>query len=128
MISDIELGWLAGILEGEGWFGLARKCPCIRVNMTDEDIMIRLSSLLGEITGKEHKLYMLEKNGANDAQCYRVQVSADAAKRVMRLVVRHMGHRRRQRIWQTLNGYVPKQKKIDITKLRLISGSRAEVT
>nr|YP_006666441.1 putative LAGLIDADG homing endonuclease [Trebouxiophyceae sp. MX-AZ01]AFQ93796.1 putative LAGLIDADG homing endonuclease [Trebouxiophyceae sp. MX-AZ01] len=57
-LSEIEIAWLAGLLEGEGYFGLdarsakrynvstAPPSPFLRVAMTDRDIIERVSKLV----------------------------------------------------------------------------------
>lgn len=45
-----EIAWVAGILEGEGYFGVRRtryNQVDITVNMTDEDVIRRLAELTG---------------------------------------------------------------------------------
>ena len=52
MITDLqELGWVAGLLEGEGWFSKTDKR--IQVSSTDEDVIEKLASTtqIGRITG-----------------------------------------------------------------------------
>lgn len=46
LMSAEEIAWVAGIIEGEGSF-VAGAHPCIKVQMTDSDIIDRL----GEVTG-----------------------------------------------------------------------------
>lgn len=52
-MSDRDLGWLAGILEGEGCFAMAwdlrrkRRQVQVRVCMTDEDVVRRCQSISG---------------------------------------------------------------------------------
>ena len=54
MLSDFELGWVAGLIEGEGSFTIKKtrrkngfSCqPQLRVSMTDEDVIRRLTSLI----------------------------------------------------------------------------------
>jgi hypothetical protein len=48
--SDIDLGWLAGILEGEGSFFQLKAFPgqpIISLGMTDEDVVARAAKLMG---------------------------------------------------------------------------------
>ena len=42
--ENLELAWLAGIIEGEGSFGAN---VSLRVHMTDEDVMNRVASMMG---------------------------------------------------------------------------------
>lgn len=54
VLSDFELGWVAGLIEGEGSFTIKKtrrkngfSCqPQLRVSMTDEDVIRRLASLI----------------------------------------------------------------------------------
>ena len=41
-----QIAWLAGILEGEGSFGMAKTSPCIQIQMCDRDIVERVAGLL----------------------------------------------------------------------------------
>jgi hypothetical protein len=48
MISMLQLGWIAGLLEGEGYFGHRRNGDLvIQVVMTDGDVIGRLHTILG---------------------------------------------------------------------------------
>lgn len=56
--STRELAWLAGLLEGEGSFGLHRKkdqeraYPIISLGMTDRDVVSQAAGLMGKgLTG-----------------------------------------------------------------------------
>ena len=49
-----DIYWLAGIWEGEGYFGMhnianrnARSCPMAALRMTDEDVIAKAAKLLG---------------------------------------------------------------------------------
>lgn len=52
-MTEIETAWLAGLLEGEGYFGtinswVSGRCyryPRIGVNMTDRDVIDRVATL-----------------------------------------------------------------------------------
>lgn len=51
MISTLDIAWLAGIVEGEGWIGVVRhhnrknKYPIVAVQMTDKDVIEKVSRL-----------------------------------------------------------------------------------
>lgn len=51
-MSELELGWLIGILDGEGCFYANKrgKQAQIKVAMTDEDTILRLAEITGEGT------------------------------------------------------------------------------
>lgn len=38
-LNDIQLGWLAGLFEGEGYISLHSSGACIGINMTDRDVI-----------------------------------------------------------------------------------------
>lgn len=117
MITDREIGWLAGILEGEGYFGFngSGRTPSIQVSMTDEDVILRLANLFERIIGKRVNVQTNDRftrlNEKWQIQ-FKVVVNGDSARMVMLLVINDMGYRRRQRMWQVLNGYKPKMSEI----------------
>jgi hypothetical protein len=101
-LSDFELGWLVGILEGEGHFGLYTS-HVVEVNMTDEDTICRIASMYERILGVSvDTMWIPRKRGQ---EVYSVRIYGERARTIMRLVVMHMSYRRRQKIWQCLNGY-----------------------
>jgi hypothetical protein len=54
MITSTQIGWLAGLLEGEGYFAYREvQGLTIQISMTDFDVIHRVSSLLG--FGSIHK-------------------------------------------------------------------------
>lgn len=55
-VSPVELGWMAGLLEGEGtfWFENSRyRYPRVQIYMTDEDVVRRIAEVagVGNVTG-----------------------------------------------------------------------------
>jgi hypothetical protein len=47
-MNDLELAWIAGLLEGEGSFLINSKGqPKVSCSMTDEDVLLKLQSLCG---------------------------------------------------------------------------------
>lgn len=59
-LSEPQIAWIAGLLEGEGYFGIDKRSanryknsktpasPFIKIAMTDEDVIAKLSSYLGK--------------------------------------------------------------------------------
>lgn len=59
-LNEVEIAWIAGLLEGEGSFGLdlrskkrykvstAPAAPYMKISMVDEDVIARLSHLLNK--------------------------------------------------------------------------------
>lgn len=118
-ISDLELGWLAGILEGEGYFHY-HGSQIIDLKMTDEDVMIKVKAILDRILGQEVPLdYIIEKH-PNKNNIYRIYLSGAKARAAMRLLVPIMGYRRRAQIWRALNGYKHTKLKISLKDLGLL--------
>jgi transposase len=46
MIRPAEIAWIAGLLEGEGTFGMSDRSICVKILMTDRDIIERAAALL----------------------------------------------------------------------------------
>ncbi|SRR6266478_3029522 len=112
VLSGYELGWLVGVLEGEGHFGIYTS-QVIEVNMTDEDTIYKVASLYQRILNTEISVTAIYKPQGKDVYC--VRIYGERARTIMRLVVSHMSHRRRQVIWRCLNRF--KAPRVDIVKL-----------
>lgn len=112
VLSGYELGWLVGILEGEGHFGIYTS-QVVEVNMTDEDTVYIVTSMFERILGLSINVTAIQKPQGKDVYCARVY--GERARIIMRLVVSHMSYRRRQTIWRCLNGY--KAPKLDLMKV-----------
>lgn len=95
-------GWLAGLLEGEGWFGIyrvgARSGPEISVNMIDRDIIERVAELFGT------KPYgpRIYKTRPEAQPYYRARLRGKRAAELMKQLYPMLGERRRQRIDEIL--------------------------
>ena len=128
-ISEFELGWLSGLLEGEAYFGFPL---CIRLKMVDEDIILRALVLFQRITGKQLEVKYKKVYSDNHSQTCEVSIYGDNAAKVMRTVVKYMSARRRKRIWQALNGRRVEKNKINLSNvvLNLLtrSGKQIEAT
>lgn len=103
-LSNEDLYWLAGILEGEGSFGLTRchvkgKCykyPLIQLNMTDEDIVERVAKLYGSL----YRGYRGAKPGNKNR--FSTTLTNKRADELMRVLYPIMGKRRQKRIREVL--------------------------
>ena len=82
-LTEPQIAWIAGLLEGEGYFGIDRRSskryansktpdsPFIKIAMTDEDVIANISAYLEKpyytlsrltVTGKKvHQLHLGEK-------------------------------------------------------------------
>jgi hypothetical protein len=47
MITSQQINWVAGILEGEGYFGYHAGSPVLVCNMTDRDVLEKLQLYTG---------------------------------------------------------------------------------
>lgn len=103
-ISDVDLAWLAGLLEGEGTFILRREAAtaCQRerviiricVHMTDRDVVERVRDIVGVGTVLPRK-----PGKPHHKMTFQWIISAKAPTlELMRLLRPHMGERRRARI------------------------------
>ena len=105
-MSEADIAWLAGLLEGEGSFFMTGRgdyyYPTIVVSMTDRDVVERVSRMFG--TGiyaqKQDKRYPNAKIG------YRTQTTGHKAAGLMEQLLPWMGERRSQKIKELLNTQV----------------------
>lgn len=121
-LSEAEFWWMVGILEGEGCFTFHRTTPRVSLCMTDEDVMIKMANIFSKITGKSHRLdnsrvSVEEQIAKGKKEAFTVELYGQNARAVMFMIVPHMSYRRRQRIWQVLNGYKHKIQTIDVSNI-----------
>ena len=55
-LTETQWAWIAGIFEGEGCFSFTNKWPVCYIQMTDKDVMEKISSYLDVPIGKPKKL------------------------------------------------------------------------
>ena len=96
-----DIIWLAGLLEGEGCFRLSDgKYPAIIVNMTDEDIIVKVSDIWDTRVTRNKNLY-------------RAQISGPRAIGWMMVLYVLLGKRRRKKVtsiikfWKETNYKAP---------------------
>lgn len=94
--------WLAGILEGEGWFSIRhpqdrRPSISVGIKMTDADVVQRAACLMGG-TARARE----DNRSDKFTTCWECVVSGKKAETVMRAILPHMGTRRRARIMEAL--------------------------
>lgn len=98
--SEVALAWVAGLLEGEGYFGLIRNTVGGKVylyarvgcSMTDQDIVVRLADLIGG------KVYAHKPKQPRRKPYWRVEVRGQKAVALMNQLRPHMGARRQEQI------------------------------
>jgi len=97
---DQSLAWLAGLLEGEGYFGTINnwvagrlyRYPRIGVNMTDSDVISHVASIWGV------SVYVMRPSGVSKKVSYRSTIVGSRAADWMRRLYPMMGRRRREQI------------------------------
>lgn len=114
--SDFGLGWLVGLLEGEGHFSWYQTQQLV-LGMTDEDIVLKYKALVEDILQVSKPLHLIiTHTGRNaDLTMFTIRLYGANARAIMKLVVPHMGQRRRAKIWQTINGF--SGKKLDVESI-----------
>ena len=97
-MTDIELAWLAGLLEGEGCFSYRRDrdIPTVEVKMTDLDVINRVARLMGRTVTP----IPAQREGYQPQ--YRARIQGEPARELMRRLQPHMGKRRAARIAELL--------------------------
>ena len=101
-LTEIEVAWLAGLLEGEGSFSEKRPHrPRITMEMTDEDVVCRAHALTG--VGHVYKTSQrrIHHQPAWQWSCIRIADVID----VMMAVRPYMGNRRTAKIDWLLDRY-----------------------
>jgi len=92
-ITAQQIGWIAGILEGEGCF-IVRPIQ-LRLQMTDRDVVEKIANLLSAKMTKNRKL-------RSRKQLYGLYIGGKKAAAVMMSIFSFMGQRRRKRIREAL--------------------------
>lgn len=100
-MSEIEIAWAAGLLEGEGCFRLktGTNRPTIQVQMTDLDVLERLQSLFGG------SIREMSKRKEHWKDCWVWYLDGKNAADTMKLVLPHMMSRRSEKIKSVLLTY-----------------------
>lgn len=90
--KETNWAWIAGILEGEGSFAFTNNWPVIQIQMTDKDVMEKLSGYLDAPLGKPRIL----KSGK---VCYQIALrKTEKIKFITDQIYEYMGERRRKSI------------------------------
>jgi hypothetical protein len=104
--EECDISWLAGLLEGEGTFGMtrrgARAYPVVSVEMTDEDIVLRAARILraGPVRKRDPKYETWRAT-------HIVTLTGHRAAEWMRRLCGRMGKRRTLTIETALGAYHP---------------------
>jgi hypothetical protein len=99
-IEFSDLMWLAGLCEGEAYFGARPNgYPRMSIEATDRDVVGRCAMLMGG------KVRARLQRHANAAPTYVTEVTGDKALEVMQALLPHMGARRSSKILEIIYGY-----------------------
>lgn len=110
-ISDFDLGWLVGIIEGEGTFSVsrARKTdrfyrPRIGINTTDKDVIERVQSIAGGTVVGPVKNFHPRTGRTDDVKdMWRWNLYSETKVReVFGLIIPHLCERRQKRALEIL--------------------------
>lgn len=102
-MTDIEASWLAGLLEGEGYFQITKPRHhhptqvVIRLSMTDKDVVEKAAKLLNNVPINQKARTTERKT------IYAISLSKrDEVEKILLQILPHMGSRRSQRINECL--------------------------
>ena len=96
-MRDLDLGWLAGLLEGEGSFSRTRM-EIVLVS-SDQDVVLRAARLMGGFS----KVKNHQANSLGSKQLWLCRVTGARARNVLTAILPHMGVRRSARIQSVLD-------------------------
>ncbi|KKK76744.1 hypothetical protein LCGC14_2860580 [marine sediment metagenome] len=89
MIKTIDIAWLTGLLEGEGCFFLYQKRPGIKLQMCDEDVVVRAAALMKTTVSRYRNAWTTQINGARAIEW-------------MMTLYPQLGERRREKVADTI--------------------------
>src|SRR5665647_382263 len=118
-MDNVEVAWVAGLLEGEGCFSLKRSgASYINCAMTDEDVIRKLYGLIGYGTIIKSRLL------PNRKQVWVWRMGArEEVEEICRLLLPLMGTRRAARIQDLLDDF-EKNPRWRVPKGTLVHGTR----
>jgi hypothetical protein len=123
-MTDIDASWLAGLLEGEGYFQITKPRHhhptqvVIRLSMTDKDVVERAAKLLNNVPINEKAKTTERKT------IYAISLSKrDEVEKVLLQILPHMGNRRTQRINECLE--VIQERRLVLSETRKEQQSKA---
>src|SRR5437867_12970466 len=99
-----DIIWLAGLLEGEGWFGF-NQSPRITINMTDLDVIERVRKIF-----RTNNKITTQNKARNYKTSYYLSIFGDQAIQWMMTIYVLMGIRRQSQIreviikWKEMSG------------------------
>ena len=109
-LTETDIAWIAGLLEGEGYFGIDNRskdryeisktppAPFIKISMTDEDIIQRLSILL------DKSYFSPSRKTVKYKQVYTLHIGEkEKVLFILQKILPYMGARRGKRIKECIS-------------------------
>lgn len=101
MLTQFDIGWLVGLIEGDGCFTFDGKVAVIALKMTDLDTVQRFASMLGAtVMGP----YCYEDSQMGTKPCWVSRLTGRRAKEFMASTMHHFSSRRQQQIRALIGG------------------------
>jgi hypothetical protein len=95
-----DIAWIAGLLEGEGYFHINKFSPSIDLGMTDFDIVARAAKVLG---AKPPKVYYYKKAEQKHWKPHwKTSIHSALAVGWMMTIYSFLGERRQQRVREVI--------------------------
>jgi len=123
-MTDIDAAWLAGLLEGEGYFQITKPRHhhptqvVIRLSMTDKDVVEKAAKLLNNVPINEKAKTTERKT------IYAISLTKrDEVEKVLLQILPYMGSRRTQRINECLE--VIEERRLVLSETRKEQQSKA---
>ena len=104
-LNPYQLGWLAGLLEGDGSFTNDGIGPRIQVRMTDKDTVARVAKFLNSSVLGPYDNNQDDKHERRPV--YMCFISGDKARSAMQFLKFHMSARRQNQIDNLLGNQKP---------------------
>lgn len=109
-MDEVQIAWLAGLLEGEGSFSVGPPSKPtqsrIQLSTTDEDVIARVSTMFNV---RYHQVtHRTNTNVRSTKPMFVLQVRGSTAVIWMRRLLPYMGIRRTQQIEKAIKAYTPK--------------------
>jgi hypothetical protein len=108
-LTETDIAWIAGLLEGEGYFGIDNRqrnhkvsktppAPFIKISMVDEDIIRRLSKLL------DKSYFSPSRKTVKGKQVYTLHIGEkEKVLFILEKILPYMGERRSERIKECIS-------------------------
>lgn len=98
--NTAQVAWLAGLCEGEAYFGAPGGRPRVRIRMVDRDVVERVAEVVGR-NKVQRETYWSDRN-PEVKPIYTWVTDGGPAVELMRALLPYMGERRAARIREIL--------------------------